>query len=48
VLPRYGVDGTPTFIVAGKYRITGASAGSYERLFQIIDFLVAREAGAAG
>lgn len=47
-LPRYGVDVTPTFIVAGKYRVTGASAGSYERLFQIIDFLVAREAGAAG
>lgn len=45
VLPRYGVDATPTFIVAGKYRVTGRSAGSYERLFQIIDFLVAKEAG---
>ena len=47
-LPRYGVDATPTFIVAGKYRVTGPSAGSYERLFQIIEFLVAKEAGAAG
>lgn len=47
-LPRYGVDSTPSFIVAGKYRVTGPSAGSYERLFQIIDFLVAKEAGTGG
>jgi thiol:disulfide interchange protein DsbA len=46
-LPRWGVDATPTFIVAGKYRVTGPAAGSYERLFQILDFLVAREAAAA-
>jgi thiol:disulfide interchange protein DsbA len=46
-LPRYGVDSTPSFIVAGKYRVTGQSAGSYDRLFQIIDFLLAREAAAA-
>jgi thiol:disulfide interchange protein DsbA len=46
-LPRWGVDATPTFIVAGKYRLTGPAAGSYERLFQILDFLIAREAAAA-
>jgi thiol:disulfide interchange protein DsbA len=46
-LPRWGVDATPTFIVAGKYRLTGPAAGSYERLFEIIDFLVAREAATA-
>ncbi|HET6602993.1 MAG TPA: thiol:disulfide interchange protein DsbA/DsbL [Xanthomonadaceae bacterium] len=45
LLPRYGVDGTPAFIVAGKYRVTGTSAGSYEQLFEVIDFLVAKEAG---
>jgi len=40
---RFQVDGTPTVIVAGKYRITGASAGDYDTLWQIVDFLVARE-----
>lgn len=47
-LPRLGVDATPTFVVAGKYRVTGPSAGSYERLFQIVDFLVAKETAASG
>ncbi len=45
LVQRYGVDGTPSVIVAGKYRITGASAGSYETLWQIVDFLVAKELG---
>ncbi len=40
---RFQVDGTPTVIVAGKYRITGASAGDYDTLWQIVDYLVARE-----
>lgn len=51
-VPRYGVDSTPTMVVAGKYRITGQSAGGYDQLFAIIDYLVATEArakaGAAG
>ena len=42
----YGIDGTPTVIVAGKYRVTGASAGSYEAVFDVVDFLVAKEAAA--
>jgi thiol:disulfide interchange protein DsbA len=46
-LPRWGIDATPTFVVAGKYRLTGPAAGSYERLFEILDFLIAREAAAA-
>ena len=46
-LPRWGIDATPTFVVAGKYRLTGPAAGSYDRLFQIIDFLIAQEAAAA-
>ena len=46
IVPRYGVDSTPTLIVAGKYRITGQSAGGYDALFAIIDFLVARESAA--
>ncbi len=43
LVQRYQIDGTPSVMVAGKYRITGASAGSYETLWQIVDFLVARE-----
>ncbi|MEO6066126.1 MAG: thiol:disulfide interchange protein DsbA/DsbL [Lysobacterales bacterium] len=43
---RYQVDGTPTVMVAGKYRITGMSAGDYETLWQIVDFLVAKELAA--
>jgi thiol:disulfide interchange protein DsbA len=42
-VPRYGVDATPSVVVAGKYRITGESAGSYERLFDVVDYLVAKE-----
>lgn len=43
-VPKYGVDGTPTLVVAGKYRVTGTSAGSLERVFQVVDFLVKKEA----
>ena len=43
LVKRFQVDGTPSVIVAGKYRITGASAGDYETLWQIVDYLVQRE-----
>ena len=46
MIPRYQVDGTPTLIVAGKYRITGASAGGLERMFDVVNFLVAKETAA--
>lgn len=42
----YGIDGTPTVIVAGKYRVTGASAGAYENVFDVVQFLVAKELAA--
>jgi thiol:disulfide interchange protein DsbA len=42
-MPRFGVDGTPTLIVAGKYRITGQSAGGLEKMFDVADFLVQQE-----
>ena len=38
-----GVDGTPTFIVNGKYRLDGRSAGSFQALQELIKFLVAKE-----
>lgn len=40
---RYGVTGVPTVVVNGKYRTGGAEAGSYPRLLEVIDELVARE-----
>lgn len=41
--PRYQVEGTPTLIVAGKYRITTKSAGGYAQMFQVADFLIDKE-----
>ncbi len=46
MIPRYQVDGTPPLVVAGKYRITGASAGGLERMFDVVNFLVAKETAA--
>jgi thiol:disulfide interchange protein DsbA len=41
-----GVDGTPSIIVNGKYRVTGASAGGYPQMVQVVDYLVQKELGA--
>lgn len=46
LVPRYGVDGTPSVIVAGKYRVTGGSAGSAEKVFDVVNFLIAKELAA--
>ncbi|MEM9531510.1 MAG: thiol:disulfide interchange protein DsbA/DsbL [Pseudomonadota bacterium] len=40
---RWGVTGTPSVVINGKYLITGSMAGSYERMLQIIDYLVGQE-----
>lgn len=39
----YGVDGTPSFVVNGKYRLSGSSAGGYQQLGELILYLVAKE-----
>ena len=39
----YGLEGVPTFIVNGKYRVDGTSAGSVEAMFTALDQLVAKE-----
>jgi thiol:disulfide interchange protein DsbA len=46
LVPRYGVDGTPSVVVAGKYRVTGGSAGGWPEVMQVVDFLVAKEIAA--
>lgn len=38
-----GIDGTPSIVVAGKYRVTGASAGGYPQMIELVDFLVKKE-----
>lgn len=40
---RYGVRGTPTVIVNGKYRTSGTLAGSYENVVKVIAALAERE-----
>lgn len=46
---RYGIDGVPTMVVNGKYRVDGPIAGTYDRLIEIVNFLARKErAEAAG
>ena len=44
LIKSYGVDGTPTIIVNGKYRLSGTSAGSYPKMIELTQYLVAKEA----
>jgi protein dithiol oxidoreductase (disulfide-forming) len=41
-VPAYGVDATPTMVVAGKYRVP-AGSGGFERMLKVVDHLVERE-----
>jgi protein dithiol oxidoreductase (disulfide-forming) len=40
----YGVDGTPTIIVNGKYRFTPGTAGGYAQSIELAKWLVSKEA----
>lgn len=40
---RYGVTGTPTMIVNGKYRTDGAMTGSFANMLRVVDELIAHE-----
>ena len=40
---RYTISSVPTVVVNGKYRTGAAEAGSYPKLIEVIDELVARE-----
>lgn len=47
IVPLYGVEGTPTMIVAGKYRVVApAGDGSFEKMLAVVDFLIAKERAA--
>ncbi|NIM74488.1 MAG: thioredoxin domain-containing protein [Gammaproteobacteria bacterium] len=43
---RYGVRGTPTVIVNGKYRVSGSLAGPPQEMIKVIEALVERERAA--
>ena len=40
---RYGITGTPSVVVNGKYRVTGRLAGSYNNVIAVVMTLVDRE-----
>lgn len=37
------VTGTPTMLVAGKYRVTASMAGSHEAVLEVVDYLIEKE-----
>lgn len=40
----YAIQGVPAVGVNGKYLISGKSAGSYERMLRVVDYLIKKEA----
>jgi len=43
---RYGVTGVPVLIVNGKYKVDGKSAGSHEKMIEVMNQLIKRESAA--
>ena len=41
---RYGIEGVPAIIVNGKYRVGGRMARSFDRMLDIVSYLVKKEA----
>ena len=40
MVPKLGVDGTPTLVIDGKYRLAAGSAGGYPQLVELVNVLV--------
>ncbi|HEY0178103.1 MAG TPA: thiol:disulfide interchange protein DsbA/DsbL [Dokdonella sp.] len=40
LVKNFGVDGTPSIVVDGKYRVTAQSAGGYPELIELVGWLV--------
>lgn len=45
---RYRVGGTPTLVINGQYVTSGSMAGSNARMFDVVDYLLARDAASSG
>ncbi len=43
---QFGIRGTPTMIVQGKWRVSPGDFSSYQELLEAVDFLIAKEAEA--
>ena len=44
--PKWGVEGTPSIVVEGKYRVAAPREGSFQKMMQIVDHLVEKERAA--
>lgn len=44
LIKAYGVDSTPAFVVNGKYRLSGQSAGGYQNVEPLLHYLIEKEA----
>ena len=40
---KYRITGVPAFIVNGKYIVNATSAGSEEKIFEVLDYLIQKE-----
>ena len=40
---KYRIQGVPSFIVNGKYLVDSNHAGSHERIFEVVDYLIKKE-----
>ncbi|MGR8933703.1 MAG: thiol:disulfide interchange protein DsbA/DsbL [Gammaproteobacteria bacterium] len=41
--PRYGITGVPAVIVNGKYLVNGKTAGSHEKMIEVMNLLIEQE-----
>lgn len=44
---RFGIDGVPAIIVNGKYRTSATLTGGHQQTMEVVNFLIAKEGGAA-
>jgi len=40
---KYRIQGVPSFIVNGKYLVDSTHAGSQEKIFEVVDYLIQKE-----
>ena len=40
MVPKYGIDGTPSIVINGKYRLSRGSAGGDDQVVELVKFLV--------
>jgi thiol:disulfide interchange protein DsbA len=43
LVQRYGIDGVPAVIVNGKYLTNGTMTGATDKIFEVVDYLIAKE-----